>query len=676
MDTDKLVEQLLRGAALQELLSELPYATAASVTERLQQEAERYWTIDPHRSLEFADRIVAIGQARADPRQSALGLIARGDALKFMGREVEAWEAFQLARNMLLAPGEEVGRAQALISSLSQLLAQRHANLQAQARVEAESDSAISLQRLLLRINSRIAHLYKQISDHLQAQARVEAESDSAISLQRLLLRIDLGIANLYKQMGDHLQALHHYQTAIATAEALGENQYLTSLYMNLGLTYIGLGDAPQALANLERARRTLSITGNQKIETEACHNARKSLKDMLLGRVLESDELHQAEAHVVTCPFCQLRLQLLAMEILMHPEGNCSIWRDRLHDYVEAQLAGHEEDPEFMELRRHLDTCVDCADVYALLYETMWAEQQGAIPELFTMPTLDTSFLSSESATDPLQHGLLDHLRSVYQKDDRLVSENVSSPSRLVANTVFVQEMAAADLAQKCAQEMDLYFRHHDYDSSYCFELFRRAIQDNDERALEVVILQYQPLVARWVDRWMAKHPDFSLANEESQDFIAQAFERFWISFTPGKFEKSQSLAAVLRYLQMCVNGAMTDAWQKWRRLQLEQEPGDEEQDYSEPEATPEDLFQKEEFWQLIKKKSKDPKEYTVMYASFSLALSPREILAEYPGVFSDVKEIYQHKNNLLNRLELSGSEEDREIRDHIINNKGTSDK
>ncbi|HEX5943251.1 MAG TPA: tetratricopeptide repeat protein, partial [Anaerolineales bacterium] len=418
MDTDKLVEQLLRGAALPELLSELPYATAVSVTERLQQEAERYWVIDPRRSLEFADRIVAIGQARADPRQSALGLMARGDALKFMGQEVEAWEAFQLARNMLLAPGEEVGRAQALISSLSQLLAQRHANLQAQARVGAESDSAISLQRLLLRINSRIAHLYKQINDHFQAQARVEAESDSAISLQRLLLRIDLRIANLYKQMGDHLQAVHHYQTAIATAEALGENQYLTSLYMNLGLTYIGLGDAPQALANLERARRTLSITGNQKIETEACHNARKSLKDTLLGRVLESDELHQAEAHVVTCPFCQLRLQLLAMEILMHPEGNCSIWRDRLHDYVEAQLAGHEENPEFMELRRHLDTCVDCAEVYALLYETMWAEQQGAIPELLTMPTLDTSFLSSKAAADPSQHELLDRLPNDYQTD------------------------------------------------------------------------------------------------------------------------------------------------------------------------------------------------------------------------------------------------------------------
>jgi len=47
-------------------------------------------------------------------------------------------------------------------------------------------------------------------------------------------------------------------------------------------------------------------------------------------------------------------------------------------------------------------------------------------------------------------------------------------------------------------------------------------------------------------------------------------------------------------------------------------------------------------------------------VYASFSLALSPREILAEYPGLFRDIKETYQYKANLLDRLE-----RDDEIRD-----------
>ncbi len=222
-----------------------------------------------------------------------------------------------------------------------------------------------------------------------------------------------------------------------------------------------------------------------------------------------------------------------------------------------------------------------------------------------------------------------------------------------LMSHETKLQHMAVEDLAQKCAQETDLFFTQHDCDSSYGFELFRRAVRNNDERALEVVITQYQPLVARWVDRWMYKHPDFLLINEEPQDFIAQAFERFWVSFTPAKFDKSQNLAAILRYLQMCGHSVITDAWRKFRRVRLEQEMGDDEQEFSQPGSTPEDLLQNDEFWQLIRKKSRNPKEYTVVYASFRLALSPREILAEYPGVFRDIKEIYRHKANLLDRLE-----------------------
>jgi len=230
------------------------------------------------------------------------------------------------------------------------------------------------------------------------------------------------------------------------------------------------------------------------------------------------------------------------------------------------------------------------------------------------------------------------------------------------MSHEIELHQMTVTDLAQRCAQETDLYFNHQNYDSTYCFELFRRAIRNNDERALEVLIVQYQPLVARWVDRWMDRHPDFSLFNEETQDFVAQAFERFWISFTSAKLDKSQSLAAVLRYLQMCVHGAITDAWRKLRRIQIEQESRDEEQELSEPDPTPEDLLQTDEFWELIRKKAKDPKEYKVVYASFYLDLSPREILSEYQDEFSSIKEIYQHKANFLERLE-----RDEEIKEFV---------
>jgi DNA-directed RNA polymerase specialized sigma24 family protein len=223
-------------------------------------------------------------------------------------------------------------------------------------------------------------------------------------------------------------------------------------------------------------------------------------------------------------------------------------------------------------------------------------------------------------------------------------------------------QHLTVEELAQRCGQETDLYFRHQEYDPGYCFELFRRAIRDKDERALEGIIVQYQPSVARWVERWIGNHLNFLSLNEEPQDFIAQAFERFWASFTPDKLDKSQSLAALLRYLQMCVHGALTDSWRKFQHLQFEHEIEDEEHGFSEAEPTPEELVQKDEFWRMIKKKSRDPREYTVIYAAFYLNLSPRDILAEYPGEFSGIKEIYQYKANFLDRLE-----RDQEIKEFV---------
>ncbi len=214
------------------------------------------------------------------------------------------------------------------------------------------------------------------------------------------------------------------------------------------------------------------------------------------------------------------------------------------------------------------------------------------------------------------------------------------------------LENMPMDELAHKCAQETDLYFHRKEHDPSYCFELVRRAIRNNDRTAFGMIVAQYESLVARWVNKWMDKHPDFLPVNEEAQDFIAQAFERFWISFTPDKLDKSHSLAAVLSYLQTCVHGALMDALRKWRRGSTEQETQDELQLIPETGPTPEDIFQTNEFWQLIRKKCKDPKEFTVVFASFSLNLSPRQIFAEYPGIFKDIQEIYQYKTNLMERL------------------------
>lgn len=202
------------------LLTPLSDTTAKEVIERLKQEADRHWYIDPHRSLEFADRIVAIGKQQADSAQMALGLMARGDALKFLGRPTEAWDVLDQAGGMFLGIGDEIGWAR-----------------------------------------TRIGRLYLSTMLNCVPQALADAERARAIfnkyGEREKLLRLDINTALVHTLLGDQFRALQLYHSALAIAETLGENeqQYLGLLYMNIGLAHESLGDFSQAHAYYERAR-------------------------------------------------------------------------------------------------------------------------------------------------------------------------------------------------------------------------------------------------------------------------------------------------------------------------------------------------------------------------------------------------------------------------------------
>src|SRR5688572_5784275 len=82
------------------LLTPLSDELAKEVVDRLKQEADRHWFINADRSIEFANRIIAIGNARKDAAQAALGWMAHGDALRWSGHMKESWETLERAGGM------------------------------------------------------------------------------------------------------------------------------------------------------------------------------------------------------------------------------------------------------------------------------------------------------------------------------------------------------------------------------------------------------------------------------------------------------------------------------------------------------------------------------------------------------------------------------------------------
>jgi CHAT domain-containing protein len=222
MEIEGLVEQFLSESIPSHILSTpLPDEVAAVVVERLKQEADRYWYIDYHRSLEFADRIVAIGERRGDMRQTALGLMARGDALKLLDRFAEAWETLDEAGRIFQTMGDQVGWAR-----------------------------------------TRIGRVYLSTTLNFVSDALADAEIARTIFTNHgeheKLLRLDLNTALVHSLLGDQIQALRQYHSALAIAETLGDagKSYLGPLHINIGLAHESLGDFSQALTYYERARK------------------------------------------------------------------------------------------------------------------------------------------------------------------------------------------------------------------------------------------------------------------------------------------------------------------------------------------------------------------------------------------------------------------------------------
>ena len=216
-------------------------------------------------------------------------------------------------------------------------------------------------------------------------------------------------------------------------------------------------------------------------------------------------------------------------------------------------------------------------------------------------------------------------------------------------------QPLTLQDIAERCARETERFRRGVEYDPGYCFELFRRAIVQRDQRAWALTYAQYRPLATRWVER----HPAFSTCNEEVHYFVNRAFERFWRAVTPLKFGRFPQLRSVLHYLRMCVNSVVLDhARMPDHRAMgsLEEELTAATEGTSSVEARALDWMQRQEhrreFWERINAQLQDERERRVLYDSFFRDLKPRELCVKYQDLFSDVQEVYRVKRNILDRL------------------------
>lgn len=207
--------------------------------------------------------------------------------------------------------------------------------------------------------------------------------------------------------------------------------------------------------------------------------------------------------------------------------------------------------------------------------------------------------------------------------------------------------QMSLVALEKRCQQEMINYRQGQVYNDRYCLEIFYRALKKQDERASELLVQSFRGMAIGW----LRSHPryDSAMRYESEENYVIEAFARLW-NARRDKSTNFETLGAALFYLKRSLLTAVQDTLRFYEKQMVQlPEPGSGSPD--EPVAHEED--DGHELWEVLQGFLPTERERQLAFLLYHCNLKPREIMQHSPGVFSDVKEIYHLRRNIIDRLE-----------------------
>lgn len=112
-------------------------------------------------------------------------------------------------------------------------------------------------------------------------------------------------------------------------------------------------------------------------------------------------------------------------------------------------------------------------------------------------------------------------------------------------------------DLAQRCIEETDKFYRGQANDTQYCYELFRLALAEESSDALTKVRQIFEPQMLKKI----YNNSLFRYANESAEDIAHMGFVKCYLYLRGDKFSNYKDVAPILTYWQRCVWTALREA-------------------------------------------------------------------------------------------------------------------
>ncbi|MBE0689279.1 MAG: sigma-70 family RNA polymerase sigma factor [Anaerolineae bacterium] len=189
--------------------------------------------------------------------------------------------------------------------------------------------------------------------------------------------------------------------------------------------------------------------------------------------------------------------------------------------------------------------------------------------------------------------------------------------------------------IARRCAEETQKFLRHIEQDTRYCFELWRRALAEQLDDALQHLYLLYIPLLAGRARR----HKQFAMSCADGDYFARIALANFYRACHGARFtDMFPELAPVMKYLNACLHSAIV---QDVRDNPLTPPlPEDDSGLIAPPDPSDHDL-RSSDLWEHIRSVLDDSRDEALSYKRFVLQMTPAEIMRADQGLWQSTRDI-----------------------------------
>jgi hypothetical protein len=213
-------------------------------------------------------------------------------------------------------------------------------------------------------------------------------------------------------------------------------------------------------------------------------------------------------------------------------------------------------------------------------------------------------------------------------------------------------ERLSINELARCCAEETNKFLKQSASDDRFCMELFRRAIVKRDDDAWSCIYQQYAPLVLTWVSQHQSAAT--ILGQDGSAPLVNAAFAKFSQALNPAKIDNFDTLAAILKYLKMCVHSVVADEVRSRQARQYEETLDSLTQEPASDDPADDVVanLSVQGLWQVIQEELNGEDERVLVYLAYVQGMKPSEITSIHHRLFPSVDDVYRIKRNVLERL------------------------